>query len=75
MSSPLAPLSARMRLARNVRRVRIGKGWSQEKLSTKAGFSQTYLSQIEAGRLNVPIDRIERLANALEIDLVELLVL
>lgn len=75
MSSLIAPTSARMRLARNVRRVRLEKGWSQEELSVRAGFSQAYVSQIEKGRLNVPIDRIECLAEAFQIDLIELLIL
>ena len=75
MSSPFKPLSARLRLARNVRRLRQKIGFSQEELSAKAGFSQTYLSQIETGGVNVPIDRIEKLANALDIDLVDLLIL
>lgn len=75
MSSLFNPLSARTRLARNVRRVRLEKGWSQDELSAKSGITQTYLSQIEMGRVNVPIDRIEHLANVFQVDLIDLLIL
>lgn len=55
--------------------MRLEKGWSQDELSAKSGITQTYVSQIEMGRVNVHIDRIERLANTFQVDLIDLLIL
>ncbi|HYD81360.1 MAG TPA: helix-turn-helix transcriptional regulator [Paucimonas sp.] len=65
--------SASARLARNLRRRRIECALSQEALAAQVGLSQTYLSQVECGSRNVSLDKIERLAEALQIDVVDLL--
>lgn len=67
------PLSARERLARNLRRLRVARELSQEKLAEHAGFHRTFVSQIERERNNISIDSIERLAEALGVDPLELL--
>ena len=38
------------RLARNVRRLRMEKGWSQERYAFEADVHRTYVSDIERGR-------------------------
>lgn len=64
----------RGRIARNLRDWRVARGLSQEKLSEISGFTQAYISQIENGACNIRIDSMEKLAEVLDIDLVELLV-
>ncbi|MGN7726465.1 helix-turn-helix domain-containing protein [Luteimonas sp. 22616] len=77
---PLAPYTppqnascARRRISENLRRLRKAKGLSQEQLAESAGFHRTYESQIERCVTNVSIDGLERLAQALGVDIVELL--
>ncbi|WP_425458245.1 helix-turn-helix domain-containing protein [Collimonas rhizosphaerae] len=64
----------RARIARNLRDWRATRGMSQDKLSELSGFTQAYISQIENGTCNIRIDSMEKLAEVLGIDLVELLV-
>ena len=64
---------ARLRISRNISRLRHERGLSQEKLAELADFHRTYISQLERCVTNVSIDGLERLAVALQIDIVELL--
>ena len=65
--------SLRQRFAHNLRRVRLEKGLSQEALADLAGLHRTYIGSIERGERNISIDNIERLANALDCKVTELL--
>jgi transcriptional regulator with XRE-family HTH domain len=67
--------SVALRLARNLRMYRTARKLSQEELAARVGLSQTFLSQVECGSRNVSLDKIEMLAEALQIDVVELLML
>ncbi|WP_122821402.1 helix-turn-helix domain-containing protein [Burkholderia pseudomallei] len=58
----------RRRLAENVRRMRMAKKWSQERLSELCGFHRTYVSQVERSVTNVSLDNLQRIAEALEVD-------
>lgn len=73
MSSHKIFTTARERLAQNLRRKRLARGVTQEDLAARAGITQTFLSQLEGGKRNVSLDTVERLANALEIDINDLL--
>lgn len=50
------------RLGLNVRRLREGKGWSQEDYADRAGIHRTYVSDIERGRRNPTVTVVEKLA-------------
>jgi transcriptional regulator with XRE-family HTH domain len=52
-----------------VRKLRLAKGWSQEKLAEFAGIHRTYVGDVERGGRNVSLVNIERLARALKIGL------
>jgi transcriptional regulator with XRE-family HTH domain len=65
-------MELRHRLGTNVRRLRESAQLSQEELAFRAGMHVTYLSGVENGRRNPSLGIIVRLANALEIDPVEL---
>jgi transcriptional regulator with XRE-family HTH domain len=65
--------TARERIAANVRRLRKSQGLSQEQLAEVAEFHRTYVSQLERSVTNISIDGLERLAEALDVDIVELL--
>jgi transcriptional regulator with XRE-family HTH domain len=49
------------------------RGLSQEQLAELADFHRTYVSQLERCVTNISIDGLERLAQALEVDVVDLL--
>lgn len=56
-----------------VRYLRTEKGWSQEKLALNAELDRTYIPSIEAGKRNVSIIVIEKIANAFDVEIIELL--
>jgi len=45
---------------------------SQEELAHRSELHRTYLSSVELGKRNISIRNIEKLANALEVDIIEL---
>lgn len=55
-------MDIRKRLARNLRRLREDKGWSQEAYAEEAGIHRTYVSDIERGNRNPTILVLEKLA-------------
>jgi transcriptional regulator with XRE-family HTH domain len=66
-------MDIKKRFGKKVKTLRIEKGWSQEKLALTADLDRTYVPSIEAGRRNVSIVVIEKLAKALNVDLTEIL--
>ena len=65
--------SGRRVLAKNMRRMRHLRGWSQEDLAEEAGLHRTYIGAVEREERNVSIDNIERIAVALETSLSDML--
>lgn len=66
-------LSARARLAKNLRLLRGRDGLSQEALADLVDLHRTYVGSIERSERNVSLDNVEKLATALKIDICELL--
>ena len=50
---------------RNVKRLRIEKKVSQERLSETCGFHRAYISQVERAVTNITLDNLQRIAEAL----------
>lgn len=67
------PGDARRRIAANLKKLRTMRGFSQERMAEAADFHRTYVSQLERCVTNISIDGLERLANALEVDIIDLL--
>jgi transcriptional regulator with XRE-family HTH domain len=57
---------------KKVRRLRLDKGFSQEKLAEKTGFHRTYIGMIERGERNISLKNIHRLASCLDINIASL---
>ncbi|MGK6317147.1 helix-turn-helix domain-containing protein [Neorhizobium sp. DT-125] len=53
----------------NVLRIRRERNLSQEELSFRSGLTRAYLSGLEAGRRNPTIVSLSKLADALSVDL------
>lgn len=65
----LAPQpTAREILARNVVVLRSTKAMSQEALAFEAGLHRTFVAHVERASRNISIDNIEKLANALDVE-------
>ncbi len=62
-----------IRFGNRVRSVRLANGISQESLANTMEMSRNGLSKIENGKLNVSLDTIRRLADALQCTLAELM--
>jgi transcriptional regulator with XRE-family HTH domain len=65
-------MDVRQRLAANVKRLRKQTGLSQESFANEHGIDRTYVSGIERGARNPTITVVERLAEALRVDVQEL---
>jgi transcriptional regulator with XRE-family HTH domain len=67
-----SPEIAAHALARNLRRLRAGRGLTLDDLAKRAGISRSMLIQIEQKRVNPTLATLVRLAEALDIGLAEL---
>lgn len=56
-----------------VRELRKKQGLSQEQLSFRANLHRTYIGMIERAEKNITLVNIEKIADALEVDIYELL--
>lgn len=61
-------MDMRRLVGRNVRRIRLEKGLSQEQFAEASGFTQQYLSGLETGRRNPTIVTLYELASALGVE-------
>jgi transcriptional regulator with XRE-family HTH domain len=65
-------MDMRKLVGRNFGRLRRAKGLTQEEVEARSGFSQQYLSGLERGRRNPTVITLFELAQALEVNLVDL---
>lgn len=56
-----------------VRRYRKKKGISQEELASLSELHRTYIGAIERGERNVSLNNVEKIANSLDVDVIDLL--
>ena len=55
-----------------VRVIRTNQGISQEKFALKINMDRTYFASVEAGKRNISINNIEKIANGFDISLSQL---
>lgn len=53
----------RMKLAKQIRDIRMKRGYTQQDIARKLGVIQQYVSKIESGHENISIDTLKRIAN------------
>lgn len=59
-------------LGDRIKALRSKTGLSQEKFALKIGMDRTYFASVEAGRRNISIRNIEKIADGLDVTLSEL---
>ena len=62
-------------IGKNIQRVRIEKGYTQETFSELMGVSWSYVAKIESGVQNLSIGKITDFANYLKTDINNLLII
>lgn len=60
-------------LGRNLRKIREERNLSQEKFADTLGYHRTYAGALERGERNVSLKSLERLAETLQVDPLDLL--
>lgn len=60
-------MEIKVRFGRNVRRLRVALGVSQEEFADRAGLHRTYISGMERGKRAPTIEVVEKLAKALDV--------
>lgn len=66
-------VDVRQRLARNLRKLRLAKGISQEAFAEEAGLHRTYISDLERGARNPTISVVDKIARTLDVSIGSLL--
>ncbi len=67
-------MKGRALVARNLRRIRVAQGISQERLAADAAVDRAYLGGLERQEENPTVDLLDRIADALGISITELFV-
>ncbi|MES5485152.1 helix-turn-helix transcriptional regulator [Bradyrhizobium sp. INPA03-11B] len=67
-------MKARVLVAWNVRRIRVDRDIPQDQLAYDAGIDRSYMGGLERQQANPTIDLLDRIAEALGVDLSELFV-
>jgi len=67
-------MKAGVRVAWNIRRLRVAQQVSQEKFAVDAGIDRTYVSRLERGRENPSVNVLEQIANALGVGIESLFI-
>jgi transcriptional regulator with XRE-family HTH domain len=60
-------------IGENIRMIRKSKGLSQEQLSELSGVHHVYIGSVERGERNISIMHLSKIADALDVELYELL--
>ncbi len=61
-----------IKVGKRIQKLRELQGLSQQDLAAKCNFEKSNMSRLEAGRVNSTLSTIEKVAHALNVDVVEL---
>ena len=57
-----------LRIGGNIRKIRKQRGYSQEEFADSAGFSRSYVTEIETGKRNISVLNLIKIVEALNVD-------
>jgi len=60
------------KLGKRIQEIRLSKNLSQQDLAAKCNFEKTNMSRLEAGRVNSTLSTLNKIAQGLEVNIVEL---
>lgn len=60
-------------LAKNIKKLRLDKKLKREELSLILGFDNSYISKLEKAKINITVDKLDKIANYFEIETYKLL--
>ncbi|MEW9617170.1 helix-turn-helix transcriptional regulator [Shinella sp. S4-D37] len=60
-------MDTRTIIGRNLRRLRVAKGLSQERLALESGIDRAYVGRVERGSENVTVSTLEAFAKVLDV--------
>lgn len=66
-------MDIKLKVGLKIKELRKQKGFTQEQLSELTDIDRTYISDVERGIRNIAIVNLEKIANAFEVELFELL--
>lgn len=64
--------SLQINVGKQIQKLRESKGISQQDLAAKCNFEKSNMSRLEAGRVNPTLSTLEKVANALEVKIAEI---
>lgn len=64
--------SLQINVGKQIQRIRESKGISQQDLAAKCNFEKSNMSRLEAGRVNPTLATLEKVAKALDVNIIEL---
>lgn len=64
---------AREKIAKNVKDLRVKQKLKREQLSLLLGFDNSYISKLERKSMNITIDKLSKIADFFNVDIVDLL--
>lgn len=63
----------REKIANNVKKYRTAKNFKREEMSLLLNFDNSYISKLERKSINITIDKLAKIADFLDVEVVELL--
>ena len=62
-----------MKITERIKRMRLNRDFSQDYVATKLGIGQRAYSKLENGELKIDIEKLQRIAQILEVDAAEII--
>lgn len=62
-----------LRLGKNLRAIRLNRGFTQERWAERLGYDRTYVASLERGERNISLDSLTTLADQLGVEPLSLL--
>ena len=72
LKSSMSDSKIQVKVGIQIQKIRELKGLSQQDLAAKCNFEKSNMSRLEAGKVNPTLSTLEKVASALEINIIEL---